>query len=218
MRNHWTQLSKESFFFMKKRVNIYVDGFNFYFGLKSKGWRKYYWLDIVKLFEQFIKNDQKLVNVFYCTAVQKNNGKKDRQDLFFSANKTNSKFKLIFGKFLAKTVYFGGKGYKTFEEKQTDVNIAVEMIRNVVKDNCDISIIVSADSDLIPPINLIRELSPDHKIFVFFPPNRHSADLTNHSDAVIHLHRYENRFKKALLPESIELRNGFQIKKPTKWE
>ena len=43
---------------MKKRVNIYVDGFNFYYGLKSKKWKKYYWIDIVKLFEQFIKPDQ----------------------------------------------------------------------------------------------------------------------------------------------------------------
>lgn len=203
---------------MKKRVNIYVDGFNFYFGLKSKNWRKYYWIDLVKLFEQFIKPDQELANVFYCTAVQKDSGKRDRQDLFFTANKQNPKFKLIFGKFLSKKVYFGGKQYNTFEEKQTDVNIAVEMIRNVVKDNCDISIIVSADSDLIPPINLIRELSSNHKVFVFFPPNRHSADLTNHSDAIVHLHRYEARFKKSILPNTIKLANGYSIQKPKKWK
>jgi len=27
------------------RVIAYVDGFNLYFGLKSKGWRRYYWLN-----------------------------------------------------------------------------------------------------------------------------------------------------------------------------
>ena len=31
--------------------------------------------------------DQELINVYYCTAVQTNIEKKDRQDLFFSANK-----------------------------------------------------------------------------------------------------------------------------------
>ena len=31
------------------RVILYVDGFNLYFGLRSKGWRKYYWLDLVHL-------------------------------------------------------------------------------------------------------------------------------------------------------------------------
>lgn len=74
-----------------KRVNVYVDGFNFYFGLRSKGWKKYYWLDIISFFEKFMKPDQILENVYYCTAVAIENGKgkKDRQDLFFSANKLN---------------------------------------------------------------------------------------------------------------------------------
>ena len=28
------------------RVIVYIDGFNLYFALRSKGWRKYYWLDL----------------------------------------------------------------------------------------------------------------------------------------------------------------------------
>lgn len=31
------------------RVVAYVDGFNLYFGLRSKGWKKYYWLDLCAL-------------------------------------------------------------------------------------------------------------------------------------------------------------------------
>ena len=129
-------------------------------------------------FEKFIKPNQELQSVFYCTAVQTNNGKKDRQDLFFSANKLNPKFRLIFEKFLKKVVAYGGQQYTTYEEKQTDVNIAVQLIRNVVLDKCDISIIVSADSDLVPPIEFIRELNPNHKIFCDFPPKRYSTDLS----------------------------------------
>jgi uncharacterized LabA/DUF88 family protein len=203
---------------MKKRVNIYVDGFNFYFGLRSKGWKKYYWLDVVSFFEKFMRQDQELKNVFYCTAVQHNAGKKDRQDLFFSANKVNSKFNLIFGKFLKKEVSFGGKKYTTFEEKQTDVNIAVQLIRNVVLDKCDISIIVSADSDLVPPIEFIRELNPNHKIFCYFPPKRHSTDLSQRSDATQNLEKYEQRFKNSLLPDEIILQNGYIVKRPEEWK
>lgn len=49
----------------KKRVTFYVDGFNFYYGLKRKtqvdmSWKRYYWIDIVKLFEQFLGPDQEL--------------------------------------------------------------------------------------------------------------------------------------------------------------
>lgn len=39
----------------KQKVIVYVDGFNFYYGLKqSLKWKKYYWLDVVKLFETFM--------------------------------------------------------------------------------------------------------------------------------------------------------------------
>ena len=31
---------------MTRRVAVYVDGFNLYYGLRSKGWRRYYWLDL----------------------------------------------------------------------------------------------------------------------------------------------------------------------------
>jgi len=34
---------------MLERRIFYIDDFNLYFGLKDKGWRKYYWLDLEKL-------------------------------------------------------------------------------------------------------------------------------------------------------------------------
>ena len=37
----------------KQKVIVYVDGFNFYYGLRKNRWRKYYWLDMVRLFEPF---------------------------------------------------------------------------------------------------------------------------------------------------------------------
>ncbi len=201
-----------------QRVNVYIDGFNFYFGLRGKGWKKYYWLDVHKFCFQFLKPHQQLENIYYCTAVQHNKGKKDRQDLFFTANKQNPKFHLIFGKFLQKEVSYGGNKYKTFEEKQTDVNIAVEMIRGVILNKCDASILISADSDLTPPINLIRELDPNHKIYVFFPPKRYSNDLANKADGVIQLERYEQRFKSSLLSDTVKLANGYIIERPIDWK
>lgn len=163
----------------KKRVIVYVDGFNFYYGLKSSGWKKYYWLDVVKFFSTFIQPHQELVQVNYFSAIPDNFGQQKRQDLFFSANKLNPLFKLHLGKFLKKTITCRNcsKTHVTYEEKESDVRVATRMISDVVTDKCDISILVSADSDLIPPIELIRELKPQHKIFVYFPPQRRSFDL-----------------------------------------
>ncbi len=70
----------------------YVDGFNFYHGLRTMKWRKFYWIDTVALIESFLKPHQELVELNYFSAVPKNDrGKQDRQDLFFSANKINPK-------------------------------------------------------------------------------------------------------------------------------
>ena len=55
------------------RVTFYVDGFNFYYGIKrtrksNKEWGKYYWIDMVKLCESFLGEGQQLEKVVYFTA------------------------------------------------------------------------------------------------------------------------------------------------------
>ncbi|MBC8202393.1 MAG: hypothetical protein H8E91_01030 [Planctomycetes bacterium] len=43
-----------------QQVICYVDAFNLYHGLRSKGWQKYYWLDLWKLAEQFLLANHEL--------------------------------------------------------------------------------------------------------------------------------------------------------------
>ncbi|MCD8297542.1 MAG: NYN domain-containing protein [Prevotella sp.] len=76
----------------KKRVTFYIDGFNFYYGLRRTKqsepiWKRYYWLDIVKFFESFLGKDQILEKVIYFTASPLNPQKSSRQSAFLNANK-----------------------------------------------------------------------------------------------------------------------------------
>jgi hypothetical protein len=50
------------------RVAVYVDGRNLYYGLKSRGWRRYYWLDLRRLAENLLRPSQRLTAVRYFTA------------------------------------------------------------------------------------------------------------------------------------------------------
>jgi hypothetical protein len=43
-----------------ERIICYIDGFNLYFGLREKGWKKYYWLDLKRLTEKLLKPRQSL--------------------------------------------------------------------------------------------------------------------------------------------------------------
>lgn len=75
----------------KQRVIVYIDGFNFYYGLrKDTRWKKYYWLDVVKLFEMFMRPNQELVAVKYFSARVDDIDKSFRQNAFFSSQQGES--------------------------------------------------------------------------------------------------------------------------------
>ncbi|MES2566222.1 MAG: NYN domain-containing protein [Bacteroidota bacterium] len=203
----------------KKKVIVYVDGYNFYNGLKENNWKKFYWLDLVNFFQSFISENQELVKVKYFSAIANHEGKKKRQGIFFSANKENKKFELILGNFMDKSIectscqnYFNIK-----EEKKTDVNIATQLIADAIQGNCELSILVSGDSDLTPPIEFIKNYLPKHRIAVFFPPCRKGVHLKSITHSDLSLENYKQRFKSHQLPENIELDSGYKLIKPLKW-
>lgn len=92
------------------------------------------------------------------------------------------------------------------------------MVSDVVYNRCDISIIVSADSDLTPPIHFIREFNKSHKIFVYFPPNRYSSNLKALANNIKKLDGSTVAFGSNLLPGSIILPSGYVINRPTPWK
>lgn len=202
-----------------ERVIVYVDGFNFYYGLR-KSWKKYYWLDMVQLFENFMRPGQELLAVKYFSARPDSTERSLRQNAFFQANLENPKFHLILGKFLKKdiTCFRCGNVIHTHEEKETDVRIATEIVADAYQKNCDISIVVSADSDMAPAIDLIKQT--EQKIFVYFPPNQYSNHLAQAGwGKAIQLERYESRFKHCLLPDVVHLRVAdFDLHIPPKWK
>lgn len=204
---------------MQKKVIVYVDGYNFYYGLKECNWKKYYWLDIVNFFQMFMGSNQDLIKVKYFSASPSNPGKKSRQTTFFSANKQNSRFELILGNFFEKDVYCNHcfEAFKIPEEKKTDVNIATHMISDCIYEYCDVTILVSGDSDLTPPVHFIKKHNPSHTVNVFFPPRRLGSHLRNISDNSLNLENYKSRFSQSILPDQVETKDGIIFSKPSLW-
>ena len=202
----------------KQKVIVYVDGFNFYYGLKSKGWKKYYWLDMVKFAEKLLRSHQQLVEVCYFSAIPASPDKSKRQDAFFQANRLNPLFTLHLGKYLTKeiTCNYCHRVIHSFEEKETDVRIATAMMADSYNRKCDLSVLISADSDLVPPIERIKEMNPAHKVVVCFPPNRSSSNLRKWSNGTKVLSD-RNLYEDCLFPENITLPDGFVLQRPAKW-
>jgi len=161
-------------FYMKK-INIYIDGFNLFYGL-LKG-SAYKWLNIQACFEKIYKHDE-IVSIKYFTALIKGDDLV-KQEIYMKALQTLPKVSIIFGNFKGKVVTCGvpecdypHKSFRVFEEKRTDVNIAIEMLNDASKGMVDRFILVSGDSDLVPAINIIRREFPFIDLIVLIPAKR----------------------------------------------
>lgn len=195
----------------KSRVIFYIDGYNLYCGMVEQLWRKYLWLDIVGFCQSLLKPYQELTEVKYHTSIIKNLERKERQNAFLVANKLNPKFKYYLGKFKPTEK-------DKYQEKKTDVNIAVNMIRDVLKRNCETVVLISGDSDLIPAIQFLYELDPKIKIIAYFPPRRFSSDINRAVDKGIYLEKLEERFSTNQLSENIIVNEFLTVSRPDNWK
>jgi len=204
-----------------ERVITYIDGFNLYFGLKSKGWRRYYWLNPQRLIENLLKPDQKLVFTKYFTARVNNNprdpGKHKRQATFLEAIDTLPDTRIYYGHYLPKqqTCFKCGATWNAHEEKMTDVNIAVEMLNDAYEDAFDTAMLVSADSDLAMPVESVTTRFPKKRVVIACPPNRHSKRLEAIASACFIIGR--KKFHDSQFEDVLTKPDGFVLKRPATW-
>lgn len=213
-----------------ERVTFYVDGFNFYYGLKTIKrinpiWKKAYWIDLVKFFEQFLGKGQVLEQVIYFTASPLSKDKSSRQSAFLNANKliNGDRFEVVRGKYLSKTFNCPNCKYAITkpEEKKTDVNISVRMIADCINDKTDKLVLVSGDSDLVPPIEFILKQYKEKEIKVYFPPAINSSNLSNlmryNRSKTVHIEKNFNKIQNSIMPDIVSA-NGKSYSIPDKWK
>lgn len=214
----------------KKTVTVYIDGFNFYYGIKrstkaNSRWNNAYWIDIVKLCEGFISQDEVLKKVIYFTATPLNSKKSARQSAWLNANKLINKerFEVVRGKYLEKQITCPNCSFAISrpEEKKTDVNISVRMIRDCVQKTTDAVFLISADTDLLPPLELIKNDFPQIKIKILFPPSNYSHEISAVASAWkvknVLLKNNLRRFENSIMSDVVENDNQrYEI--PNEWK
>ena len=212
------------------RVIAYIDGFNLYYGLRQAKLRRYYWLKLEELAKLLLKCGQTLVSTKYFTAriagarpgdppdiAEKRNAKRRRQTAYLDALDTIGGIKRFEGHFLEKPhrCFRCGDETRRPEEKMTDVCIATEMLMDAFLDRFDVALLISGDSDLVPPIKAVRVHFPGKRIVVAFPPERLSRDLENAANLSIRV--WSNKLKKAQLPDTVQRADGYLITRPEQW-
>jgi hypothetical protein len=202
-----------------KKVIVYIDGFNLYFGLKEKKWKRFYWLNLRLLSEKLLKPDQKLLWIKYFTSrISLPPDKVKRQGAFIEAIETLQDLTVFYGKYQSNEVVCNKCKHIMLKpnEKMTDVNIAVEMLSDAYNNKFDTAILISADSDLCAPVRAIREKFPDKGIIIAFPPERFSFELTKVATGYFTIGR--KKLAESIFSEIVTKSDGYELKMPERWK
>ncbi|HUZ90056.1 MAG TPA: NYN domain-containing protein [Candidatus Acidoferrales bacterium] len=150
-----------------ERTNVYVDGFNLYYRLlKDNPARK--WTNLVELFRLVLpSNDIRRVRYFIAlvNAWPEDPGQPVRQQTYLRALDTLDEVSIHYGNFRPRTKRLRlanprPKGPKTAlvtysEEKGSDVNLGSWLLLDAARNDFDVAVVVSDDSDLLTPVRMV---------------------------------------------------------------
>jgi len=212
------------------KTMVYIDGYNLYYGSLRKTAHK--WLDIHRLFSSHILNSEsKLLRVNYYTAPvlgkmcdDPDSPKRQRTYLQALRKLYPNKIAIIEGKMIAMKKKCRNLNpppeivtIQNFEEKKSDVSIAIDMLTDVLCQKCDHIVLCSNDSDFEPALARIKEISPNTRIGLVSPvrsnDSRHvSKDLLKYAN----WHKFikDAHLEIAQLPCKIPYTS---IKRPKEW-
>jgi len=207
----------------RNRSIIYIGGFNPYYDVvKNTPWK---WLDIERYFSLLLPHDD-IQAIKYFTAKILGSHKAN-QEAYIKALSTLNKVQIIYGLFKYKKLkclvknctYQGSRVFDVPEEKRTDVNIAIHMIKDAIDDKCDRLIVVIGDSDLVPAVKAVKLIAPSKKVIVYVPASNRvrgaANELRNSSDR--HKTLPNNLLSKAQFPDQLTDLKGGIIQKPEAW-
>jgi uncharacterized LabA/DUF88 family protein len=207
------------------KVIFFIDGFNFYHALDyleaafdHHRYHKYKWISFRRLCLLFLRGDDVLADILYFTTLATwDPGKTARHQTFIKAQEDEG-VRVIFGQFKRKEVFCKACHQKFWarEEKETDVNIALNLYDLAFKNRFDKAIIISADSDLIPAVKAVRATFPGKLIGVVTPIGKSGEDLKKQADFSFKMR--EHHLASCIYPDPHTLKDGTVLTCPPNWK
>jgi len=206
------------------RVLGLVDGFNLYHAIGDLHQNHLKWLDLWKICENYAPPPRlELVGVFYFSAFatwKPDSYKRHRE--YVRALQTVG-VKTVMGKFKEKDrkCFSCDSQWKDHEEKETDVNLALYLLIEAVKDSYDRALLITGDSDLAPAVRLVKREFPNKDIRIIAPVGRNnSGDLVTAVGGQPHCRKMQlSHVKRALLPQTVSDTEGLTVAtRPTEYD
>ncbi len=196
----------------KKQAMVFIDGSNWYHAMKSIGLyssRIDYWNFARKLSEEHrsvveiryyvgkvsgdltrTREQEQFLNTIKNQNVRVVLGSVEKQRVQPDKNQIQQTLKKLRGAFsdlnpmiLDELERLMSEGTYVDKEKKVDVNLAVDMVARAMKNEFDVAYLVSADSDFVPAVEIVRETGK--KVFAATPG--HGYGLKNAVNSFIRL-------------------------------
>jgi hypothetical protein len=216
------------------RTIVYIDGFNLYYrALKGTAHK---WLDIAAMSRAVLPTTCQIEAINYYTAHisgRVDPGAPKRQHAYLRAIATLPKVAIHYGNFLVNQKWAGlvqppefrpqiilppnprpevAFVWKT-EEKGSDVNLGVHLVRDAFKGNFDLAAVLTNDTDLVEPIRIVtQELKLP--VTLLTPSAQPAISLTKVATSTRHVRPYVGPCQ---LPDLVPVTGKRPIAKPTEW-
>lgn len=201
---------------MAGRVITYIDGFNLYHSIADLGDSSLKWVNLWELSISVIRKNEQLIAVKYFSAFATwMPGPFSRHRQYVRALECVG-VQPIMGRFKNKPRMCNHcrARWISHEEKETDVNIAIHLVKDVFTNQFDRAIVISADSDLGPAVDMAKSHDRTKNIDVVAPPGRwgHARDLRPM------LAITKGRIKSSLFPATLPHRDGTLVIRPSEYD
>lgn len=209
------------------RLAFLIDGFNLYhstIALQKKEHIRAKWLDLYGLCNSYCHifgKNAVLKSVYYFSAIatylrKENPGRIKRHKMYIECLKDLG-IKVELARFKKKQVYCKkcSKVFTAYEEKETDVAIAVKVFELFSKDLYDTIILVTGDTDLSPVIRSCKNVFPKKEVAFAFPYKRKNIELSKLVPKYFSIK--PKKYMQYQLPDPYILSNGKKIDKPKDW-
>ncbi|MGA0083182.1 MAG: NYN domain-containing protein [Candidatus Nanopelagicales bacterium] len=171
-----------------KKVNFIIDGMNIFHAVKEKFGINFLNIDLNKLVRQISLNDENILSIkFFVSPFVGNTNLAQIQREFIERNSKLSYVDLKLGVFRKRNIKCQKCTNQVvhYQEKHTDINIALEISRSAIDKSIDKIYLITADDDFKPAIASFNQIAPNKKFVRVLPPGRFSAS----SESYIHLNK-----------------------------
>ncbi|MCX6359955.1 MAG: NYN domain-containing protein [Armatimonadetes bacterium] len=200
-----------------ERVAAYIDGFNLYFGMRSCGWRRYYWLDPTKLVSHIARAGSQIVRTVYCTArISRPEDKRRRQLTYLEALESLPACEVLYGKYQEEPARCRtcGAEWTVPKEKMTDAQLVACIVSDAFLNIYDTALVISADADLVPAVRAVQANFAAKQIVAVMPPGRKCQELQNICSQTKQI--WEDALKTSQLPDVVH-GSTHRWQRPPEW-